>query len=73
MNINSKIVVGPAKIIFLFIRSSIYSLVGEPVQDSSLYGSLEKMMRVYVGVTVRSKDINPDNTYRVEQILTVYL
>ncbi len=50
----------------------MFGLVGRPVLNSDLYGSLAKMMRVYVGVTKRSTDINHDNTYRVAKILSVF-
>ncbi|CAF0786128.1 unnamed protein product [Brachionus calyciflorus] len=49
--------------------SSIFSLVGDPIASHTLFGSLEKMMRVYVGVNTRSTDITAENTYRVEAVL----
>ncbi|RNA11624.1 transmembrane protease serine 11D [Brachionus plicatilis] len=48
---------------------SIYNLVGNPVNSHDLFGSLEKMMRVYVSVNTRSTDITAENTYRVESII----
>ena len=53
------------------LRNSMYGLIGKPVVDSDLYGSLAKMMRVFVGITKRSTDINQNNTYRVAKILSV--
>ena len=50
----------------------MFGLVGRPVLNSDLYGSLAKMMRVYVGVTKRSTDISQKNTYRVAKILSVF-
>jgi hypothetical protein len=52
-------------------RSSIFSLVGNPVRNSNQYGSLAQMMRVYVGVTTRSTDIDANHTYRVAKVLSV--
>ena len=49
----------------------MYGLVGKPILNSDLYGDLARMMRVYVGVTKRSTDINQNNTYRVAKILSV--
>lgn len=50
------------------IAHNIYGLVGQPVQGSDMYGSLAQMMRVYVGVTTRSTDVNYQDTYRVLSI-----
>jgi hypothetical protein len=55
----------------LYFRSSIFSLVGNPVPNSNQYGSLAQMMRVYVGITTRSTDIDANNTYRVSKVLSV--
>ena len=49
----------------------MFGLVGRPVLNSDLYGSLARMMRVYVGITKRSTDINQNNTYRVAKIFSV--
>jgi hypothetical protein len=49
----------------------MFGLVGRPVLNSDLYGSLARMMRVYVGITKRSTDINHNNTYRVSKIVSV--
>jgi len=46
-------------------------LVGDPVPGSSDYGSMTNMMRVFVGVTTRSTDITPNNTYRAIKIESV--
>ena len=54
-------------------RESMFSLIGHPVKNSDLYGSLARMMRIYVGVTKRSKDININNTYRVTKVFSVIL
>ncbi len=56
---------------FSVFRKSIYNLVGSPLANKAQYSSLEKMIRVYVGVTNRSKDINKASTYRVAKIITV--
>lgn len=50
------------------LERSIFSLVGNPIPNSNLYNSIESMMRVYVGVTNRTSDISPVNTYRVAKI-----
>jgi hypothetical protein len=48
-------------------------LVGDPVPDSPDFGSLANMMRIYTGVTTRSTDITPNNTYRAIKIESVNL
>ena len=50
---------------------NIYNLVGNPIKGSPMYGSLAQMMRVYVGITTRSTDINYRDTYRVLKIKSV--
>lgn len=52
-------------------REAIYRLVGNPVPNSSLYGSVEAMMRVFVGINKRSADIHTNNTYYAIKILSV--
>jgi hypothetical protein len=53
------------------VKESIYRLVGSPVPNSSLYGSVEAMMRIYIGINKRSTDINEKNTYFAIKILSV--
>jgi len=53
------------------VKESIYRLVGSPVPNSSLYGSVEAMMRIYIGISKRSTDINEKNTYFAIKILSV--
>ena len=53
------------------VDDDIYGSIGYPVTGSPNYASLANMMRVYVGISKRSTDINVDNTYRVEQIIKV--
>ncbi len=49
----------------------MYALVGKPIANSNLFKNVDSMIRVYVGVSTRSTDINPSNTYRIIQILSV--
>jgi len=58
---------------YLKKRESIYRLVGPPVPNSSLYGTVEQMMRVFVGVNKRSSDIHTNNTYYAIKILSVII
>ena len=53
------------------LKSTIFSLVGSPVANSTKYATIEKMMRVYIGVHRRSSDISPENTFYAEKILSV--
>lgn len=58
-------------IILLFFRSSIYALVGSPVRNSAKYNTVEKMMRIYVGVHDRENDLQQEKIYGVETIKVV--
>lgn len=52
-------------------RSSIYTLVGSPVRNSDKYDTVEKMMRIYVGIHDRVEDLRSDKIYGVETIKVV--
>ena len=52
-------------------KSSIYSLVGSPVRNSARYNTVEKMMRIYVGIHDRESDVRKDKVYGVESIKVV--
>ena len=39
--------------------------------NSSLYGTVEAMMRIFVGINKRSTDISPNNTYYAVKVLSV--
>ena len=53
------------------IRNSIYSLVGSPVRNSEKYDTVEKMMRIYVGIHDRVDDLSQNKIYGVETIKVV--
>ncbi len=52
-------------------KNSIYQLVGTPIRNSGKYNSVEKMMKIYVGIHDRVKDLKKDKTYGVEIIKVV--
>lgn len=52
------------------VKESIFKLVGSPVQGSNMYGTVESMMRIFVGINKRSTDINQNNTYYAIKILS---
>lgn len=54
------------------LRSSIFSLVGNPIRSSEKYNTVEKMVKVYVGIHDRITDtLRQDHMYGVESIKIV--
>jgi hypothetical protein len=49
----------------------VFNLVGYPIQNIEKYKSLEKMIKIYVGVHDRLSDIKPYKVYNVESIIIV--
>jgi len=55
-----------------FFRNSIFSLVGNPIRTSDKYNTVEKMIKIYVGIHDRINDeTKQDHVYRVESIRIV--
>lgn len=52
-------------------RNSVYSLVGSSVPNNLQYDSVTSMVRLYIGVSTRSTDINEKTTYKAVKISSV--
>lgn len=50
--------------------SSVYALVGSPVANSENYKSVQSMIRIYIGVSKRSTDVNAKTTFQASRILS---
>ena len=53
------------------LSDQVYSLIGKPRFDDPKYYSLERMLRIYIGIHDRQEDINNRNTYYAFKILSV--
>jgi hypothetical protein len=53
------------------IRNSVFDLVGSPIRNLAKYSSLERMLRIYVGLHDRVGDLRADKIYGVERIKIV--
>lgn len=49
----------------------MFGLVGGPIRSVEKYSSVERMMRIYVGVHDRLIDISSNRVYNVEKIVIV--
>lgn len=57
---------------FFKIRETLFQEVGRPVGNSYSFGSLTKMLRLFIGITDRKTDITEQNTYQAESIIRVF-
>ena len=49
----------------------MYALVGSAVPNSQVFKDVQSMIRIYVGVSKRSADINARATHTASRILSV--
>jgi hypothetical protein len=51
-------------------ENEIFDEIGQPIANNPNYANLAAMMRLYIGIHDRSKDINNDTTYYVDKIVS---
>ena len=56
---------------FFFYSHTVFSYTGHPNENSTDFKSLEAMLRVYIGISKHSTDVNVHSTYRATRILNV--
>ena len=53
------------------LKNSVFSLVGSPDRNVLKHSTIEKMIRVNIGIHDRFNDVIPENVYGVERIIIV--
>ena len=67
--LNSRYVITAAHCV---LTNSVFSLVGTPDRNVYKHSTIERMIRVNIGIHDRFHDVTEENVYGVERIITVY-